>query len=136
MINKIQPEDIDEIYQIGQLINPNFKQLYNLNELSQNDIIYIYKDSNIIKGFLHIYNGIDIIDIINIVVKPEHQNNHIGTKLLTHLINNHPNKKIMLEVKTTNTIAINLYQKFNFKQINTRKQYYKDKTDAIIMERN
>lgn len=136
MINKIQPEDIDEIYQIGQLINPNFKQLYNLNELSQNDIIYIYKDSNIIKGFLHIYNGIDIIDIINIVVKPEHQNNHIGTKLLTHLINKHPNKKIMLEVKTTNTIAINLYQKFNFKQVNIRKQYYKDKTDAIIMERN
>lgn len=135
MTNKLSQEDIDEIYEIGKIINPNYKNLYDLNKLTSNDIIYTYKENNTIKGFLHIYNGIDIIDIINIAVQPEYQNQQIGTKLLEQLINNHPNKKIMLEVKSTNHIAIKLYQKFNFQPINIRKQYYKDKTDAIIMER-
>lgn len=135
MTNKLSQEDIDEIYEIGKIINPNYKNLYDLNKLTPNDIIYTYKENNKIKGFLHIYNGIDIIDIINIAVVPDYQNQQIGTKLLEQLINNHPNKKIMLEVKSTNYIAIKLYQKFNFQPINIRKQYYKDKTDAIIMER-
>ena len=40
----------------------------------------------------------------------------------------------MLEVNTENIAAINLYKKFNFEIINTRKKYYEGK-DAYIMER-
>lgn len=136
MINKMTPEDINEIYNIGEIVNSNFKKLFNLNNLTTNDEIFLYKESNKIKGFIHIYKGLDIIDIINIAVKPVYQNQKIGTKLLEHIINQKENKKIMLEVKSNNYNAIKLYQKFNFKPINIRKQYYKDKTDAIIMERN
>ena len=41
----------------------------------------------------------------------------------------------MLEVRSKNINAIRLYQKYDFKIINIRKNYYKD-DDAIIMERN
>ena len=44
-------------------------------------------------------------------------------------------KKITLEVNINNTIALNLYKKFNFKEVAIRKGYYNG-IDAILMERN
>jgi ribosomal-protein-alanine N-acetyltransferase len=41
-----------------------------------------------------------------------------------------------LEVRKSNTAAIGLYERFNFKRIHIRKKYYSDGEDAIIMQRN
>ena len=39
-----------------------------------------------------------------------------------------------LEVRTSNTVAQNLYRKYGFKMAGIRKEYYSDnKEDAIIM---
>ena len=42
--------------------------------------------------------------------------------------------KIFLEVDDKNLPAISLYEKFNFKQIDKRKNYYKNGNSAIIYE--
>ena len=39
----------------------------------------------------------------------------------------------MLEVRSKNFVAINLYESYNFKTIYVREKYYKD-DDALIME--
>ena len=44
-------------------------------------------------------------------------------------------EQIILEVNTENEAAINLYKKFNFRIIHTRKKYYQT-GDAYIMERS
>ena len=117
------------------MLNPNFSKLFHIENLNSNETIYIYKENNINKGFIHIQNGLDIIDLLNIIVKPEYQNQGIGSVLLKYIIDNKQDKKIMLEVRSKNINAIKLYQKYDFKIINIRKNYYKD-DDAIIMERN
>lgn len=135
MISKLTKEEVQEVIQLGTMLNPNFSKLFHIENLNPNETIYIYKENNINKGFIHIQNGLDIIDILNIIVKPEYQNQGIGSVLLKYIIDNKQDKKIMLEVKSKNINAIKLYQKYDFKIINIRKNYYKD-DDAIIMERN
>ena len=135
MISKLTKEEVQEVIQLGTMLNPNFSKLFHIENLNPNETIYIYKENNINKGFIHIQNGLDIIDLLNIIVKPEFQNQGIGSVLLKYIIDNKQDKKIMLEVRSKNINAIRLYQKYDFKIINIRKNYYKD-DDAIIMERN
>ena len=135
MISKLTKEEVQEVTELGTMLNPNFSKLFHIENLNPNETIYIYKENNINKGFIHIQNGLDIIDLLNIIVKPEYQNQGIGSVLLKYIIDNKQDKKIMLEVKSKNINAIKLYQKYDFKIINIRKNYYKD-DDAIIMERN
>lgn len=135
MISKLTKEEVQEVIQLGTMLNPNFSKLFHIEKLNPNETIYIYKENNINKGFIHIQNGLDIIDLLNIIVKPEFQNQGIGSILLKYIIDNKQDKKIMLEVRSKNINAIKLYQKYDFKIINIRKNYYKD-DDAIIMERN
>ena len=135
MISKLTKEEVQEVIQLGTMLNPNFLKLFHIENLNPNETIYIYKENNINKGFIHIQNGIDIIDLLNLIVKPEFQNQGIGSILLKYIIDNKEDKKIMLEVRSKNINAIKLYQKYDFKIINIRKNYYKD-DDAIIMERN
>lgn len=135
MVSKLTKEEVQEVIQLGTMLNPNFSKLFHIENLNSNETIYIYKENNINKGFIHIQNGLDIIDLLNIIVKPEYQNQGIGSVLLKYIIDNKQDKKIMLEVRSKNINAIKLYQKYDFKIINIRKNYYKD-DDAIIMERN
>lgn len=135
MISKLTKEEVQEVTELGTMLNPNFSKLFHIENLNPNETIYIYKENNINKGFIHIQNGIDIIDLLNIIVKPEFQNQGIGSILLKYIIDNKEDKKIMLEVRSKNINAIKLYQKYDFKIINIRKNYYKE-DDAIIMERN
>ena len=135
MISKLTKEEVQEVTQLGTMLNPNFSKLFHIENLNPNETIYLYKENNINKGFIHIQNGLDIIDLLNIIVKPEYQNQGIGSVLLKYIIDNKQDKKIMLEVRSKNINAIKLYQKYDFKIINIRKNYYKD-DDAIIMERN
>ena len=135
MISKLTKEEVQEVIQLGTMLNPNFSKLFHIENLNPNETIYIYKENNINKGFIHIQNGIDIIDLLNIIVKPKYQNQGIGSVLLKYIIDNKQDKKIMLEVRSKNINTIKLYQKYDFKIINIRKNYYKD-DDAIIMERN
>ena len=135
MINKLTKEEVQEVMQLGTMLNPNFTKLFHIEKLNLNETIFIYKENNSIKGFIHIQNGLDIIDLLNIIVKPEYRNQGIGSVLLKYIIDNKQDKKIMLEVRSKNINAIKLYQKYDFKIINIRKNYYKD-DDAIIMERN
>ena len=137
MISKLTKEEVQEVIQLGTMLNPNFSKLFHIENLNPNETIYKYDiiPVNINKGFIHIQNGLDIIDLLNIIVKPEYQNQGIGSVLLKYIIDNKQDKKIMLEVRSKNINAIKLYQKYDFKIINIRKNYYKD-DDAIIMERN
>lgn len=59
----------------------------------------------------------------------------IGSRLLEELIKKAEENStlITLEVNTENLPAVNLYKKFGFKILGTRKKYYNNKFDAYIM---
>lgn len=96
--------------------------------------IYVYLDENLkAEGYLIIYDAIDCLEIMKIAVKIQNRNKNIGTKLLKKTLEK-LNLNILLEVRESNTSAINFYKKNGFNQISVRKNYYNDNNEnAIIM---
>lgn len=137
MIRKVLKEDFAGVYELGLKLHANYKIINNLDEIINNNLNYFYVyeiDGNVV-GFIHftkLYNSVDLVDII---VREDYQNQLIGSTLIDYMITNlDEDDKIYLEVNTKNEKAINLYQKFGFKIINIRKNYY-GLDDAYVMER-
>lgn len=138
-IKKLEKSDINKILQIEKSQNVTIlKETVILDDMSNsNNTLYfgaIYND--IIVGYIAITYVIDTIDILSIVTMKNYENIGVATLLLEYIFNfakkNNVNK-IFLEVRTSNTKAINLYEKNNFKLISKRKNYYTDtKEDALI----
>ncbi len=79
---------------------------------------------------------VDEINIMNIVVKKGMRKLGIGSSLLDFIIDyakEHSYSSITLEVNENNIPAINLYKKYNFKQVGIRKKYYNNTDNAILM---
>ncbi|MCI8352032.1 MAG: ribosomal protein S18-alanine N-acetyltransferase [Clostridia bacterium] len=89
-----------------------------------------------IVGFAGIWKVLDETHITNIVTKISKRHMGIASKLLENLIETAKAEKsslLTLEVNEKNTNAIKLYEKFNFKKIGLRKNYYGQNKNAIIM---
>ncbi|MDD2505350.1 MAG: GNAT family N-acetyltransferase [Bacilli bacterium] len=134
MVSKFKIEDINEIEQIGLSINPKFKDIFKIDNLSDIEEIYVYKKDEEVFGFLHILKTIDKVEIINLAVKESKRKQKIASIILDYFLSE-VSQPIILEVRESNTPAINLYKKFNFFVINIRKNYYGNE-NAVIMERS
>lgn len=117
---------------IKNILEKEFDNFWNYNifksELNNKNSKYIIAEiNNEIVGFAGISIVLDTADITNIVVKKDFRGKGISSLLLESIINiakaNSCNI-INLEVSFNNSIAINLYKKFNFKQVGCRKNYY------------
>lgn len=77
---------------------------------------------------------IEEIEIFSIAIKKDFRKLGLGSKLLERLINENPMCPIYLEVRESNTSAINFYKRHNFNIINRRNNYYTLPTeDALTM---
>ena len=91
-----------------------------------------------ILGFAGILINIDIVEIMNIVVRKKYRKQGIGQKLLKELVKIAQKTNvefINLEVNVKNKPAIKLYEKYSFEQIGVRKKYYNMLDDALIMQK-
>lgn len=67
---------------------------------------------------------LDELNLLNIAVHPAYQGQGIGNALLKALCLAAGKHPIFLEVRTSNKNAIQLYQKYGFKEVGLRKNYY------------
>ena len=88
-------------------------------------------------GFAGFWIMADEAHIINLAVRERHRHRGIGELLLIATIDlaSQLNARIItLEVRVSNTAAVNLYGKYGFIQVGLRRAYYVDnKEDAILM---
>ncbi len=139
LINKMTNEDLEKIKDNLSKDFDNFWDYEILKEeLNSRTSKYIVakKSNNIIVGFAGIKIILDEAEIMNIVTKKEERHQGIGKLLLNEIIKISKENNIYLinlEVNAKNTIAINLYKKYNFKEVGLRKKYYNGQDDAILM---
>lgn len=90
-------------------------------------------------GYYIAMKVLDEVTLMDIVVSKSHQGKGLGKLLLQHLLEqcNQDNiQQIWLEVRESNSIAINLYDNAGFILVEQRANYYpsaKGKEDALIM---
>jgi ribosomal-protein-alanine N-acetyltransferase len=80
----------------------------------------------------------DTAELLRIAVDPEHRGQGIASSIMEEMLGKLDDSsadRIMLEVRSKNEGAIALYEKFGFKNIAARKDYYSNPVDdALIYE--
>lgn len=75
-------------------------------------------------------------DIQTIGVLPEHEGRGIARAMLAELIAEAARRgatEVMLEVSAVNPRAQRLYERYGFTHIHTRRKYYRDGSDGLVM---
>ena len=85
-------------------------------------------------GFIITRKLYDTLDITDVFINESERKKGYASSILKYIIEKNKPYKLMLEVKEDNIHAIALYEKFGFKKISERKNYYNDKA-AYIMEK-
>ncbi len=108
-------------------------------DLKKDNYIYLVaKKDDIILGYIGISFVLDNADIISIVVSKEYTKKGIASLLLESIFKICKEKNIssiFLEVRKSNLPAQKLYEKHNFVNISTRKNYYAGVEDAYIYKK-
>ena len=129
MIRELDKKEYNTVLNMAKKINANF----DVDFIGPKENIIVYEDKNDIVGFLQYLKLYDTLEIINIFVKEEYRKQGIAKKMIDYLTDESINH-ILLEVRKSNTNAIEFYKHIGFNEIRTIKNYY-DNEDAIVMER-
>ncbi|MET7332492.1 ribosomal protein S18-alanine N-acetyltransferase [Nonomuraea sp. NPDC005650] len=100
--------------------------------------VVVVVDDEII-GYAGLASAADQADVQTIAVLEKHQGTGIGGALLTALLaeaGRRRAREIFLEVRADNPRAQAVYRHYGFEEIGTRRRYYDDGTDALMMRRN
>lgn len=136
----IKEMDFTDLLQIKNDLS-SFDDFWNFNILESefknpNSTYFIAKIYTNIVGFAGVLKTPDSMEIMNIVTKISNRHCGVGSKLLEKLIDFSKHSQspcLTLEVRENNNYAIKLYEKYNFKKVGLRKNYYEQNENAIIM---
>lgn len=132
-------EDVDDIYSIEthslQRYEVYSKDVIKTNLENYFNVLVKKNGSSI--GYIVFSFYEEEAELLKICVLPGFQRTGVGSKLLKYAIDllaEKNVKEIFLEVCENNYKAVNFYEKFGFKRISLRKNYYENGTNAIIMK--
>lgn len=133
-------EDVPRVYEIEVA---SFKTPWTVDafekEITTNQlaIYHVITVDYCIVGFAGMWAVIDELHITNIAIAPDYRGKGLSNLLMQALFDYAQTNQfasMTLEVRTTNAVAIGLYEKYNFVTLGVRKGYYLDTgEDALIM---
>ncbi len=130
MIREYEPKDRVSINALGQTLNDNF----DVEKRNSFENVLVYVLDGEIVGFVEYMKMYEVVEIEYIVVSPEYRRKGIGKSLIIDAISSEDTLKAILEVKKSNTGAIEFYKKLGFNSVRIIKNYYEASEDAIAME--
>jgi ribosomal-protein-alanine acetyltransferase len=144
MIERVKLDDLEQLMKIEKKVfkEDAFSRDTIKKLIIQNTLFLKIQDnslSNKIIGFIiAIKDDENRINIINFVIQKKFQKQGYGALLLSEALEKIKKvkdvKRIILNVKTSNGSAINLYKKFKFRIIGKIEKYYHQNESAYLME--
>ena len=135
---KMLATDLSEVMAIEKEIYKNPWSLESYQEALNSDSydLIVLEDEGKIIGYFLLIVAQDDASIGKVSVAKALQGKGYGAKLMDEIIRIAVSKKcayITLEVRVHNRVAHSLYVKYGFTNLATRKRYYDDDEDAIVM---
>lgn len=135
-ITPLEPTEIDAVISIEQVsfTDPFSRDMFE-SELSQEAArIFVAKKGDKIVGYIDFWVVLDEVHLINLAVHPDYRRRGIAKALFLFMLNFVPKARfVYLEVRPSNNSAKMFYEKMGFWVIGKRKEYYRDKEDAMVM---
>ncbi|MCU0508712.1 MAG: ribosomal protein S18-alanine N-acetyltransferase [Anaerolineae bacterium] len=144
LISPMQPEDLDAIMPLERLAfaDPWSRRMY-LSDLHENPLATyrVIRPANgvdlpPILGWGGFWLLVDEAHIATVAAHPEHRGCGLGEMLMVDLMERAVERGARvatLEVRASNLVAQKLYAKLGFDVVGTRRKYYRDGEDGLIM---
>lgn len=139
-IGPMTPQDVREVMRIeARSFSTTWPPDAFGRELRDNKLAHYYvgRVGEQIVAFGGIWVILEDSHVTTIAVDPPYRGRRYGEILLLHLLDQALERGaswMTLEVRETNTVAQNLYRKYGFTTVSTRKAYYSDNgEDALVM---
>lgn len=134
MIRKMNPNDFDKVLEISKLVIDNHLTIEELNRY-QSDNNYLLLVDDTVSSYLIGIIEMDEFEIIEVATSVDKRRMGFATSLIESITTFENNiKVILLEVRTKNVPARNLYDKLGFVFYRERKNYYKD-DDCLCLKK-
>jgi ribosomal-protein-alanine N-acetyltransferase len=139
----IRPMNEDDLEQIMAIERATYKFPWTLGIfhdcLHVGYCCWVYENEDGVEAYAVMSVGADEAHILTLVVKESSRGQGLGRMMLTFLKEiavEHKADTLLLEVRPSNEVAINLYRSFGFNDLAIRPNYYPSESgreDALIM---
>jgi ribosomal-protein-alanine N-acetyltransferase len=138
----MQQSDLADVLALEESVYPHPWSMGNfVDSLSSNYEAWVLRDQNgDLLGYFLLMAIVDEAHLLNVAVSAERQGQGLGRVLLNQAVacaRGLGMESVLLEVRPSNTRALEIYERYGFKQIGRRKGYYpaanQQREDAIVM---
>jgi ribosomal-protein-alanine N-acetyltransferase len=138
----MQQADLDEVLALEQGVYPHPWSLANFADSlhSQYEAWVLRDRDGVLLGYFLLMAAVDEAHLLNVAVSAERQRQGLGRFLLNQAVacaRGLGMESVLLEVRPSNARALEIYDRYGFKQIGRRKGYYpsanQQREDAIVM---
>lgn len=139
IIREMNKKDLDEIHAIETKSFSDPWSKYSMETmLEENNQAHCIVGTfgGEIVGYAFTWIVVDEMHIGDIAVKEDFRNQRVGTKVLKSLLETAKNRGCTvcwLEVRQSNNVARQLYDRFGFVQVAVRKKYYSDNGENALI---
>lgn len=142
-IREMHPEDLEQVIRIEHEIFLFPWSIVNFSDSIKAGYhcrVLVQPNSDLVMGYGILMTGPGEAHVLTLGVGAAWQSQGLGRKMLRHLIElsrKHQAEFVLLDVRESNTGAINLYERLGFQQIAVRKGYYPamcGREDALVMK--
>ena len=130
---KIRKSNLSDLENIKTIEKDNYG--YILTEELNNDELhthFVIEDDGFV-GYISLWHDENKAQIESIIINKK--NMGYGQTLFKYALDYLNGYIITLEVRKSNVVAIHIYEKYGFKTVTVRKNYYSNNDDALLMLR-
>lgn len=138
----MQPTDLPDVVALEESVYPHPWSMANfVDSLNSNYEAWVLRDQHgDLLGYFLLMAIVDEAHLLNVAVSAERQGQGLGRLLLNQAVacaRGLGMESVLLEVRPSNTRALQIYERYGFKHIGRRKGYYpaanQQREDAIVM---
>ncbi|NVM77353.1 ribosomal-protein-alanine N-acetyltransferase [Duganella sp. SG902] len=138
----MRKSDLPDVFALEQSVYPHPWSMANFEDsLNSNYEAWILRDRDgDLLGYFLLMAVVDEAHLLNVAVSAERQGQGLGRFLLNQAVacsRGLGMESVLLEVRPSNTRALEIYERYGFKQIGRRRGYYPaangQREDAIVM---
>ncbi|MCU6501412.1 ribosomal protein S18-alanine N-acetyltransferase [Duganella vulcania] len=138
----MQQADLPDVVALEESVYPHPWSMANfIDSLNSNYEAWVLRDQQgDLLGYFLLMAIVDEAHLLNVAVSAEKQGQGLGRFLLNQAVacaRGLGMESVLLEVRPSNTRALEIYERYGFKQIGRRKGYYpaanQQREDAIVM---
>ena len=140
LIRRMEPEDVESVLGIESRVFTTPWQAHTFLSLIGRSGSELWVMEHPVAGILAyavLWCILDQAELANIAVRSEYRGQGYASRLLERvlqIVRDREVETIYLEVRASNTRALELYERFGFSQVGVRKNYYDKPTeDALVM---